>query len=187
MATPPKKPEGKKRESEFGKEDVEVKTEAMRIALGYADQKGVRRALERANVKTVWPTKAHNTYWRQEAILQYVLHLRKQLKDLNDKTFDTPENVNKKERISQLDQRRIRQMDVKTAILERQWAPIDALETAVTAHNQNWRNAALSVMPKLKRKYPEIPIAALEDINKDLIQMVNTQCELQLDEDDFKT
>lgn len=175
---------GEKRESSFNKKDQQVTAAELQKHWGLEDKSNIYYAIEKAKVETVYP-RAENTrhvYWLNEATLQYIKWQRsKYAPHTND-----PKNVNKEEKISQLDQRKIRQIDIKNAILERQWAPVEALEVAIAKHNQNWRNTVMALVPRFRRKYSDVPIEMLEELNRDLSEMLNRNCELELNEDDFK-
>ena len=175
---------GEKRESSFSKKDKEVTAAELQKYWGLEDKSNAYYAIEKAKIETIYP-RAENTrhvYWLYESTLAYIKWQRSKYAT---HTKD-PKNVNKEERISQLDQRRIRQIDIKNAILERQWAPIEAMEVAISRHNQNWRNTGMAIMPRLRRKYPDAPIEMLEDINQEIVSMINKNCELELSQDDFE-
>lgn len=175
---------GQKRSSDFGRGDKEVTANELQKYWGLEDKSNVYYAIEKARVQTIYPRSknSRHLYWLHEATLAYILWQRsKYATNMKD-----PKNVNKEEKISQLDQRKIRQIDIKNAILEKEWAPIDALDVAISKHNQNWRNTGMAIMPKLRRKWPEMPIEMLEEINDDIVSMINTNCELELEESDFE-
>ena len=175
---------GEERPSSFSTKDIHVTAMDLAKHWGLEDKSNVYYNIEKAKIEPIFPRSenSRHTYWLYESTLQFIKWQRsKYATRTND-----PKNVNKEERISQLDQRKIRQIDIKNSILERQWAPIDALEVAITKINHNWRNTAMAIMPRLRRKYPEAPIELLEDINDDLASMINENCELELTDDDFK-
>lgn len=119
-------------------------------------------------------------YWMGESLSRIAQHYApaKLRKGEKKKKHSEIEN----EKVTAIEARRIRKLDIEIAKSENEWIPFDLANYALSRFLQEARSVFTSCVPLLKQKHGnEIPIAIYDSLNQHLSQTYNMTCDLKLD------